>query len=514
MNDTRPNILIFCVDEMRAGDMGCAGNPVIRTPHLDGLASGGTLFRRACCNNPICMPARATLFTGLLPRDHGLRVNGQSLRTDLPVLPGVFKDAGYRTHSAGKLHLTPWLSEAPAAAPGCYPECLDDWNCGAIKTFPTPYYGFDEVDFVGGHGSFVFGPYVEWLKAQGADPALLTWTHALEKPSGAPGCYKLGLPEELHYNRYIADATIRTLRESARPDAPPFFAWCSFPDPHVPVSPPAPYCHLYDPADMSLPVGRGEDSARLPSFYRDVFEGRIHPNGVTNTGLTEAHCREMIALTYGMITHVDCEIGRVLAVLRETGLDRHTIVIFTGDHGDMMGDHGLLWKAFYTFGGCIRIPLIVRVPGLRGGLVSDALTSQVDLFPSALELCGIPEPGADWVRAKTLYERGSVVPLQLRPGLSWRPVLEGTAHTLHEHVVIENDDPTTGLFARALVTPTHRLTVYPGTGEGELFDLMNDPGERCNLWASELRLRDKLIAELLDAYSRSTPAYPIPPGNA
>ncbi len=514
MSDIRPNILIFCVDEMRADHLGCAGNAVVRTPHLDALAGGGTLFRRACCNNPICMPARATMFTGLLPRDHGLRVNGQFMRPDLPILPQVFKEAGYRTQASGKLHLTPWAPDMTTATPESHPESYVYWNQGAITTFPTPYYGFDDVNFVGGHTSSVFGPYKEWLKSQGCDPALLSPARALEKPSGAPGCYKMGLPEERHYNRFISDATIRLLRESARPEAPPFFAWCSFPDPHAPIAPPAPYCHLYDPADMPLPVERGEDAARLPAFYRDVFEGRVRPNGVTNTGVSEAHVREMIALTYGMITHVDAEIGRVLAVLRETGLDHNTIVVFTGDHGDMMGDHGLLWKAFYTFGGCIRIPLIVRVPGLRGGLVSDALTSQIDLFPSALDLCGIPEPGADWVRAKTPFERGSVVPLKLRPGLSWRPVLEGTSRTLHEHVVIENDDPTTGLLARALVTPTHRLTLYPGTGNGELFDLENDPGERCNLWTSDPRLRDRLAMELLDAYSRSTPAYPIPSGNA
>lgn len=514
MSDTRPNVLIFCVDEMRADHLGCAGNSVVQTPHLDGLAAGGTMFRRACCNNPICMPARATMFTGLLPRDHGLRVNGQFMRPDIPVLPQLFKSAGYRTHSSGKLHLTPWQPEMSTASPATHPECHEYWKQGVLKTFPTPYFGFDGVSFMGGHGSWVFGPYVEWLTSQGGDPGLLIPDHALEKPSGAPECYKMGLPEELHYNRYIADATIRTLRESAQQGSPPFFAWCSFPDPHCPIAPPAPYCHLYDPADMPGPIERGEDASRLPSFYRDVFAGRIRPNGISNTGLSAAHAREMIALTYGMISHVDAEIGRVLAVLRETGLDRNTIVIFTGDHGDMMGDHGLLWKAFYTFGGCIRIPLIVRVPGLRNGQVSDALTSQLDLFPSALDLCGIPEPGAEWGRAKTHYERGTVVPMQLRPGSSWRPILEGTARQIHGNVVIENDDPTTGLFARALVTPTHRLTVYPGTGEGELFNLVEDPGELRNLWASDPGRRDSLIAELLEAYSRSTPAYPIPPGNA
>jgi arylsulfatase A-like enzyme len=222
----------------------------------------------------------------------------------------------------------------------------------------------------------------------------------------------------------------------------------------------------------------------------------------------------MIALTYGMITHVDAEIGRVMAALRETGQDRNTVIVFTVDHGDMMGDHGLLWKSFFTFNGCIRIPLIVSAPGLPGGRTSEALTSQIDLLPGVLDLAGVAEPGAAWTGDATPYERGSVAPLRLRPGRSWRPVLEGRTDELHPNVVIENDDPTTGLQARALVTPGHRLTVYPGTGEGELFDLAADPGEHVNLWSECPELRAKLTAELLDAYSRHTPAYPIPASNA
>ena len=115
---TKLNVLIFCVDEMRADHMACVGNPVVQTPNLDRLAARGTLFRRSYCNTPICMPARVTMFTGLLPRDHGVRVNGQTLRTDLPTLPGVLAEAGYRTHAAGKLHLTPTanIHRLPASA--------------------------------------------------------------------------------------------------------------------------------------------------------------------------------------------------------------------------------------------------------------------------------------------------------------------------------------------------------------------------------------------------------------
>lgn len=511
----RPNVLIFCVDEMRADHLGCAGNPIVQTPHLDNLAARGVLFSRSYVNNPICMPARSTMFTGLLPRDHGVRVNGQALRQDLPTLPGVLAQAGYRTHAAGKLHLTPWVPMVEPPRPDLYPECLAYWRDGVIQIFPEPYYGFQTVDFVGGHVSYAYGEYIAWLKAQGGDPSLLTPERALEPPSGAPGCYKLALPQELHYNRYIADSSIRLIQECAR-SRQPFFAWCSFPDPHVPVAPPKPYCDLYDPRQIPLPARRVGEEADLPPYYAQVLAGKLRPNGTDNRPIPDAHWQEMIALTYGMVTHIDAEIGRVLAALDAAGLRENTIVLFLSDHGDMMGDHGLLWKGPYTFQGCIRIPTIVAAPGMAGGRISEALIAQMDLMPSLLDLCGVPMPGSDWAAKPTTFERGSVQPLAPYPGRSWREILEGKTERTRETVVIENDDPTMGFRVRCLVTERYRLTVYPGTPHGELFDLLADPHELYNLWnrPEAQGLQQELIARLLHDYSLETPYHPIPPWNS
>ena len=512
----RPNVLLFCVDEMRADHLACAGNSIVKTPNLDRLAARGTVFTRAYCNNPICMPARASMFTGLLPRDHGVRINGQSLRTDLPTLPGVLADAGYRTHAAGKLHLTPWVPKVSPPDTKRYPECLEYWNAGAIEQFPEPYYSFQTVDFVGGHTSYVYGPYRQWLVEQGGDPAMLTPAKALEAPTGAPNTYKMSLPEELHYNRYIADSVIRVIDETTPEDAPPFFAWCSFPDPHVPIAPPAPYCELYSPKDVDLPVRRDGELADLPDVYRRILSGELRPNGTDNRGVTDDHWREMIALTYGMVTHVDAEVGRVLDALERAGLAQNTILVFVSDHGDMLGDHGLLWKAFYTFRGCINIPFIVYAPAMPGGRVSEALVSQIDLIPSILDLCGLPMPGSDWTEQETTFERGSIVPLRTYPGRSWKGLLEGALDSIRDSVVIENDDPTCGYQVRTLATDRHRLSIYPGTDDGELFDLEHDPDELTNLWydPTHAGLRLELAARLLDAYTRDTPLYPIPPWNA
>ncbi len=210
----------------------------------------------------------------------------------------------------------------------------------------------------------------------------------------------------------------------------------------------------------------------MPPYYAEVLAGRLHPNGTDNTGMTEAMWREMIAMTYGMITHVDAEIGRVLAALEATcsasgqSLRENTVIVFLGDHGDMLGDHGLLWKGPYTFQPCTRIPTLVTAPGAVKGQVSDALIAQVDLLPSILEACGTPLPGAAWQEQPTPFERGSVTPLSLYPGRSWLPVVRGESTSVRDSVVIENDDPTTGYRVRCLVTavPAGGLPGYAARG--------------------------------------------------
>ena len=231
---------------------------------------------------------------------------------------------------------------------GRFPECLEFWDNGVITEFPTPYYGFQTVDFVGGHVSFAFGEYTAWLRERGGSRELLK-PHVPTSDPGDTSVYSVEMPEELHYNRFIADSTIHS-----------------------------------------------------------------------------------IAGTYGMVTHLDTEIGRVLDALEEHGVCEETVVVFLADHGDMMGDHGLLWKSFYTFEGCIRIPTIVSVParfggpGRPGGRQCESLISQIDLLPSILDLCDVPLPGADWTETETPFQRGTEQPLSTYPGRSWASLAGGS----------------------------------------------------------------------------------------
>lgn len=217
-----------------------------------------------------------------------------------------------------------------------------------------------------------------------------------------------------------------------------------------------------------------------------------------------------------MVTHVDAEVGRVIDTLDRTGQADNTVVIFVSDHGDMQGDHALYYKGLYTFRGCVNIPYTVAAPGMPGGRSSDALVSHIDLMSGVLDLCGVPLPGSDWQEQEPHFERGTEAPLNPYPGRSWRGLLDGSVETIRPSIVIENDDTPSGYNARALVTPTHRLTVYPGTEHGELFNLEDDPDECFNLWYSpaHVGLKTNLIHELLDAYSRHTPFYPISRSNA
>lgn len=508
----KKNVLIFCVDQMRGDHMSVAGNSVIETPNLDRLASNGVYFPNASCNNPVCMPARATMFSGMMPRDHGIRTNGQRMHDDIPVLPEIMRRAGYSTHAAGKLHLTPVVPTVDADNIERYPECMESWRSGKIKEFPLPYYGFDSYDFVGGHTSYVFGPYIDWLKENGIDPSLLGSSKALEPPSGAPQCYKMAMPEEFHYNRFIADSTIRQI-ESSTGASKPFFVWCSFPDPHHPIAPPSPYCDKYSLKDIDPPVSREGEIDLLPSFYSEILEGEIVPNGSRNSRETPLeHWLEMKALTYGMITHIDTEIGRVMSALEKSGAADDTVVVFISDHGDMMGDHGLIWKGFYTFRSCTNIPLIISVPGMEKGKRVEAPVSQVDLMPTVLDLCGVELPGAEWPRQESPYRKEQILPINLIPGKSLKEVLQGNSEMAGGCAIIEGDDATSGLQPRCIVTERYRMTVYPGLDDGELFDLQEDPHELRNLWYDKAfsDLKSELTFRLLSEYASTTPMYPVP----
>ena len=519
MNDSseqpRLNVLLFAVDAMRAEWMGLAGNPMVQTPHLDALAASGVYFPRAYCNHPICMPARCSLFSGLLPRDHGVWSNNMEMHPRTAVLPELLRQHGYRTHGIGKLHLSRWCPHPDLLAETeRFPESLPAWNNGTLDAMPVPYYGFEQVDMVGGHGDFIFGPYLRWLEEQQPDArVLLTAAGALVPPTGTPQCYKMGLPAELHYNQWIADRTIASLRQAQHDDRP-FFLWCSFPDPHAPFCPPAPYCHQYDPREMPLPARRDGELDSLPPFYRALFAGSMDCFGEPGGPRPDREWQEKTALSYAMVSHVDAAIGRVLTELKRSGLWDNTVVGFVSDHGsDMLGDHWMSGFGSYAFDAAVRIPFLLRLPGGATGLIHHGLVSQLDLLPTILDLCEITHPDrASATHRHHPYRLGQWQPLRVLPGTTLRGILTGDNRQQHEAILLQNDEPYLGFKARTLVTDRYKITLYAGSGYGELFDLQNDPQEFHNLWADAgyASLRSELSLRLLDEGVGQASWQPVP----
>lgn len=501
MADQRPNFLCFVTDQQRADHLGCAGNPVLRTPGIDRLASDGIRFTRAYVNNPLCMPCRATMFTGLTPRAHRVRTNGIPLDPRTPTMTQALAGAGYRTHSVGKIHLNPFGTPngvpLEELQPEQFPESAAMWRSGRLSAVPVPYFGLQSVELAIGHGAGLEGDYMLWLKEQDQDAPALLKPEAGERPaSGAEQSWKMALPEDLHHSRWVADRTIAFLEEAAKSDQP-FFAWCSFPDPHHPYCPPAPWCDMYDPASVPLPHRRDGELQTLPPHYAKAFDepmplsGRFQP-----TKMLDEQLRDIIALTYGMISLLDHHLGRVLDALERLGLRENTVVTFFSDHGDMMGDHWIHNKGPFHFDGLVRIPFIWSCPGHTiGGTESDALVSMLDFAPTILGIAGVPIPeGHVPAQPET--------PNQCAPwpGASIAPLLRGETSKIQESVLVENDEDYLGLRLRTLVTKRYKITAYPGEDYGELFDLENDPHELHNLWEDPKHrdLKRDLLIELME----------------
>ena len=172
----------------------------------------------------------------------------------------MLQDAGYFCHASGKLHLTPWVSKADPSQANHFPEDLQFWQQDIHQQFPDDYAGFTATDFVVGHSSYAHGEYRTWLREQGGDPKLLERKHAIK--TDGPERYAMAMPVEHHYNRFIADKTIAAMQQ-AQANNQPAFLWCSFPDPHLPVAPPAHYYDMYAPEDMPLPHRRDHHDDEL-----------------------------------------------------------------------------------------------------------------------------------------------------------------------------------------------------------------------------------------------------------
>ena len=471
----RPNILLISADQHRADCIGFMGRKV-KTPHLDQLAAQGTVFDACITPTVVCQPARASILTGQLCRTHGVHDNGIDLDPAIGErgFAGSLAAAGYQTAYFGKAHFSTYHTFAPTGTPECLKSSASygaDWY--------GPYMGFQHVELMlVGHNWWApekppAGQHYErWFHADGRgdEKVAQMWANGGDT-KGAAQTWHSQLPPAWHNTTWTANQAIDWLKHGRDGDQP-FCAWVSFPDPHHPFDAPEPWSRLHDPAEVDLPRHRTRDFDKRPWWHEAVITNE--PAGSKENAevrkaysrippQTDAQLREIIANTYGQIALIDHNVGRLLQALDEAGLSEDTIVLYISDHGDWLGDHGLILKGPMHYEGLLRVPLILRGPGITAGARIADPVSTLDLGAT---FC-------DWA---------GCTPLLPQHGQSLVPVLDGThsrAFALNEWELL----PTRAGVALSLMTvrtATHKMTVDALSGAGELYDLVNDPDEMIN----------------------------------
>jgi arylsulfatase A-like enzyme len=499
----KPNVLFIITDQHRADHVGFGGNSVVSTVHLDALASRSTIFDRAYVANPVCMPNRSSIMTGRMPSAHGVIFNDRSLSPDANTFVGQLRKVGYQTALIGKSHLQHGMSrEAIADLPGDSSRdslWVKGWDTvehqeryeNGDTPKPDDFYGFAHIELTLGHGAWTGGHHYQWARERGATHEQLVagYTHNSDVQRRSPSWWQIHdapFPEELYSTSFVTERTISFI-ESASRQKEPWMVWCSFPDPHHPLSPPARWLDRHDPDDIVLPesfTDPGEDWPRHVAGIR-----RLDPddhNFVRPFGPTPELARAAIAATYGMIEYVDEGVGKILATLARLGIEEDTIVIFTSDHGDMMGDHGLMLKGGMHFQGCLRVPLTIHVPGNDAARTS-SFASSLDLAQTILELC-------------------DVTALQGMQGKSLMPILSDPHASVRTHVLVEDDFPPSEgrgvmpLKIRTVLSDLGRYTRDTNSHE-QLFQLDNDPHEMINLAVQgrDPGRRSEMVSQLVDA---------------
>ncbi|MGW6197973.1 arylsulfatase [Kribbella sp. NPDC055110] len=451
---SQPNVVLICVDEWRGDAMSCAGHPYVETPHLDELARNGVRFSRGYSATPTCVPARVALFTGQSQERHG-RVgytDGVPFDAAHPVtVQGEFRRAGYHTQAIGKMHVWP-----ERARLGFDDVILHDGFLHHSRRSYRQQFGF-------------FDDYVPWLRRQpGVSPDAEYFDHGVNCNSVVARPWDKA--ESLHPTHWIGTSTIDWLYR--RDPSRPFFLYLSFHRPHPPYDPPAWAFSQYD----ALPPY----SQTLGDWEGDWDEFRRDGDYQASIGdLPDRVVHRARAGYYGLMAQIDLQLNRIREALVDFGVYDDTIIAFTSDHGEMMGDHRMFRKSV-PYEGSARVPFIVADRASAGGAVRGGVVDQVvelrDVMPTLLDLAGVPIPSSVDGVSLAPFLRGESVPVR-----EW-------LHGEHLH------------FGQSLQWVTDGKVKYvwgSSLGVEQLFDLVEDPGELRNLVKSEPELLELWRARLI-----------------
>ena len=463
-----PNILWVCTDQQRYDTIGALGNPYVSTPNIDNLVAEGVAFTHAYCQSPICTPSRASFLTGMYPNaTHAIR-NGNDFFPDAyPLVTRTLADIGYDCGLIGKLHLA-------SAYRRVEPRVNDGYRYWQYSHAPRD-------DWEHGHD------YADWVRTKG---------YILGELNRNPE----GVPAELHQTTWCAEKTIEFIREDR--DGSPWLASVNIYDPHPPFNPPQTHREQYNPAEMPEPLFRNSDLEQQTRLQAVDFQSKVRAPDeldirspiLPQTPRQEADAvgtrdaKTLVAAYYAMIQLIDEQFGRILEALDETGQRENTVIIFTSDHGETLGDHGLIQKGCRFYEDLVRVPLIFSLPGqFAGGLKSNALVELVDKAPTLLELAGL------------------TVPEEMH-GRSLLPILRGEADPNHHRDFVRSEyydavDLPDHTFATMYRNERYKLVVYHGHEAGELYDLIEDPDEFENLWDVKAKqgVKFELLKQSFDA---------------
>lgn len=438
----RPNVVLIYTDQQRFDSIHANGNKLAITPNLDSFINDGVNFENYYVNNPVCMPSRMCMLTGKYSSQLGIGDNGIPLSKKEDTIANYLKQYDYQCSQIGKLHFLP--------------------HTNRCHTDPHPHYGFDSLIISDEPGCYD-DAYIKWVESQAPEqvekvrvglpsegkvygqPMYSTHGRSPHQP------YPFEGSDHLTHSRFVSDEVCQYIRNHKQNDQP-FFVIAGFYAPHAPINPPQKYLDMYNIDDMPLPHRSLEDNQLMETLLGSHWNHQLKD-------IDERKWREIYASYLALTTHVDDCIGHIFNELKD--IEENTLIIFTSDHGEYLGDHGRVHKGMPGHDCIIHVPLIMKYKGkIQPGTCINELCEAVDIVPTILDYACIQKP-------------------QYLKGISLKPIIEGTSQRTKESIIVEYIG-SHHFYETTIRTKEYKY--YCNTHHQEiLYDLKKDPYELYNV---------------------------------
>lgn len=447
----KPNILWICSDQQRWDTLGCYGNTHTHTKNIDALAEEGIVFENAYVQNPVCSPSRSSFLTGRYPRVTKCRQNGQVIDNRERVVSKILSDAGYFCGLSGKYHINP-------ADPKFYPQGeprIDD--------------GYSIFEWAHGHAyKHPSNAYQKWLKD--IDVEYTKQNHEQCQ------WIEYGMPAEHHQTTWCVERAMSFIDTSKDFNMPWMFSVNIF-DPHNPFDPPKDYLERYTDhlSDIPLPnyvEGELEDKPKYQSILHDS-PINVNPENIKTlkpAEMSDDDHRYVKAAYWAMCDLIDDQVGRLVDYLKQVGEYENTIIVYMSDHGEMLGDHGLYYKALNMYDSAVRVPFIIHYPKMLKPKRYPNPLEIMHIAPTLIDAAGLPKESA--MQCDSLWPK-------LTEG---EEILGEDVYCEYYNSIFERRLPSHECFGTMLRSDRYKLIMTHGTSEGELYDMKEDPKETVNLF--------------------------------